>query len=89
MFPGAYSAAMGLGGVVSGMIVADTLNAVPTAAPVPATGTSAKPKTTGDGTPVSGAQTPRQNLFLSATYVVGAMIILLLGSRYFRDARIG
>lgn len=89
MMPGAYSAAMAFSGVVSGMIVGDTLNAMPTKAAVPATGASSTPKATADGTPVSGAQTPRQSLFLAASYVVVAVFILLAGSRFLKDARIG
>ncbi len=84
-----YSAAMALAGVVGGGIASDTLAAVPTAANVPATGASSRPKATADGTPVGGAQTPRQALFLSAAYVVVALAILLFGARFLKDARIG
>ena len=85
----AYSAAMSLGGMVTGMYVGDILGAVPTKAAVPATGASATPKATADGTPVSGVQTPRQSLFLAAGYVIAAVVVLLLGSRFLKDARIG
>lgn len=84
-----YSAAMALGGIVAGTAVADVLGSVPTRANVPATSSSAKPMATADGTPVNTSQTPRQTLFLSALIVVAAMLVLLAGARFFRDARIG
>lgn len=84
---GAYSAAL-VSGTVGGMIVGDTLGAVATAANVPATSSSATPKATANGTPVSGAVTPRQTVFTSAAIVVGALAFLLLGSRVFKNARI-
>lgn len=79
-----------MGGVVTGMIVGDSLGAIPQAAAVPATSSSAAPKVTAEGTPVSGNNvTARQTVFMSAGYVIAAMAILLLGSRFLRDARIG
>lgn len=91
MFPGAYVASL-LGGTVSGMIVGDAMSAVPTRVAVPATGSggAAIPaKATGTGTPVnSNTTTPRQHLYTSAAIVVGAIVILLAGSRALRDARI-
>lgn len=78
-----------LGGTVTGMIVGDAMGAVPQTAAVPATSSSAAPKVTAEGTPVSSNVTARQTVFMSAGYVIAAMAILLLGSRFLRDARIG
>jgi len=87
MFPGAYTASL-MVGTVSGMIVGDVLGAIPTPAAVPATSSAAKPKTTAAGTPVTGDMTARQIVFLSAFYVIVAMLILILGARVLKDARI-
>jgi hypothetical protein len=90
-FTGPYIASL-LGGTVSGMIVGDSLGAVPTKTTVPATGSggAAIPaKSTANGTPVNPTQTPRQLLHFAAAYVVGAILVLLLGSRALRNARIG
>lgn len=78
-----------LGGVVTGMIVGDSMGAIPTRAAVPATGNNAKPKATASGKPVSNTTTARQSLYHSAMIVVGAIVVLLLGSRALKDARIG
>jgi hypothetical protein len=88
MFPGAYAATL-IGGTVSGMIVGDAMGAVPMKSTFPATSSSSVPKTTADGKAVSSNVTPRQHLYMSAAYVVGAIAVLLLGSRALRDARIG
>lgn len=77
-----------LGGVVTGMIVGDAMGAVATKATVPATSNSATAKATGDGTPV-GKTTARQSLYHSGLIVVAAVGVLLLGSKFLKDARIG
>lgn len=82
-------AATALGGTVAGMMVGDALGAVPTKVAVPATSNSSKAKATASGAPAGGAPTPRQSLFLSAFIVVGAIGVLLAGSRALKDARIG
>lgn len=84
-----YAASL-IGGTVTGMMVGDTLGAIPTKVSVPATGNggAAAPKATASGAPVSAATTPRQHLFTSAGIVVGAIVVLLFGSRLLRDARI-
>jgi len=86
---GATYAASLVGGTVAGMIIGDNLGAVATPAPVPATSSSAKPKATANGKPVTGDVTARQTVFLAAGYVVAALAVLLLGARVFKDARIG
>lgn len=83
------TAATTMGGLTGGMVMGETLGAIPTTANVPATGGSAKPKVTASGTPVNPTATPRQSLWMSAAIVIGALCILVLGSRYFKDARIG
>lgn len=82
-------AATTMGGVVTGMMVGDTLGAIPTKTAVPATSNSSSPKATADGKPVSKQSTPRQSLWLSAFFVVGAMAVLVFGDRILKDARIG
>lgn len=83
------TAATTLLGVSTGMIVGDSLGAIPSKAAVPATSNSAVPKATADGTPVNGTPTARQSLFTSALIVLFAIAVLLLGSRALKDARIG
>ena len=86
---GPYIASV-LGGTVTGMYVGDTLGAVPTRVAVPATGAggAAQAKATANGVPVNPNTTPRQHLFTSAAIVVAAIAVLLLGSRFLREARI-
>lgn len=71
------------------MIVGDAMGAVPMKATVPATSNSATAKQTADGKPVSSSTTARQSLWMSAFYVVGAIVVLIAGSRFLKDARIG
>lgn len=84
-----YVASMALG-TVGGMALGQSLDAIPTpsSGTFPATSGSARAKATADGTPVNPNVTPRQHLFMSAFIVVLAMVILLGGSRFLRDARI-
>jgi len=77
-----------LGGVVSGMMVGDALGAIATTAAVPATNNSARAKATATGQPLNSQPTAKQSLWMSAMIVVGAIAVLLLGSRALRDARI-
>lgn len=81
-------AATTLGSVVTGMYVGDAMGAVATTAAVPATSGAAKPKADATGRPVNPTPTAKQSLFMSAAIVVGAIAVLLLGSRALRDARI-
>ncbi len=83
------TAATTMSGLTTGAVVGGALDAIPTTANVPATGSSAKPKVTGNGTPVNSTATPRQSLHMSAAIVIAALAVLVLGSRYFKDARIG
>lgn len=78
-----------LGGTVTGMMVGDAMGALPQRATVPATSNSSTAKQDGNGKPLSKTPTAKQSLWLSAFYVVGAIGILLLGSRALQDARIG
>jgi len=81
--------ATGLGGAVTGMYVGDMMGAVPQKAAVPATSNSATSKVTGNGGIVSGGTTARQSLWYSAVIVLGAIGVLIGGSRVLKDARIG
>lgn len=83
------TAATTLGGVVTGMIVGDTLGAIPSKTTVPATSQASTPKSTASGKPVSKNPTPRQSLWLSAFIVVAAVAALIFGDRFLKDARIG
>lgn len=83
------SAATLLGGTVAGMIVGDSLNAIPQRATVPATSSSSTPKATASGKAVSGDLTPRQNVWGAAFIVLGALALLVFGDRFLKDARIG
>jgi hypothetical protein len=83
------TAATTLGGVVTGMMVGDAMGAIPTKVAVPATSNNATPKATANGKPVSSNMSPRQSLWLSAFFVVGAIAVLVFGDRFLKDARIG
>lgn len=89
MYSAALGAAYSLGGIVTGYAVADALGAVPTKVAAPAISNAAAPKATVDGKAVTGQPTARQSLFTSALLVVGAIVILLFGNRFLKDARIG
>lgn len=82
-------AATAMGGAVTGMMVGDTLGAIPTKTAVPASSNSSTPKATADGKPVGSNPTPRQSLWLAAFFVIGAMAVLVFGDRFLKDARIG
>jgi len=77
-----------MSGTVTGMMVGDSLGAIPTSANVPATSASANPQVTGDGMPVPNTTSPRTHLTVSALMVVAAIVVLFAGSRFLRDARI-
>lgn len=68
-------------GTLGGVIATDVAGAVPVKDP------STGARTTADGNPVSGP-TARSSLYTSALIVVGALVFLLAGSRFLRDARI-
>lgn len=78
-----------MGGMVSGMIVADAMGAVPMRTAIPATNNASSAKTDAAGKPVSSNATARQTLWMSAGIVVIALLVLLMGGRVLKDARIG
>lgn len=88
-----------IGGIAGSMIVGDTLKAVPVrqASPnvdanaSPMTTSASTPRTTGDGTPVPATTqlSARGVTHLAAGMIVVALIIVLFGARYFRNAKIG
>jgi hypothetical protein len=71
------------------MIVADSMGAIAMKTATPATSNSASAKSDATGKPVSKAPSPTQSLYTSGLIVVGAIAVLLFGSRALKDARIG
>lgn len=78
-----------MGGMVGGMMVGDMMGAFPTRVAVPATTNASSAKADATGKPVASTATARQTLWISAAIVVVAVIVLLLGGRVLKDARIG
>lgn len=80
-----------VGGVVTGMIVGDSLGAMGQSY-MPAAQASAVPQTAAptrrDGSPAAPAPTARDTLHLSAFFVIGALVFLIFGSRALKGARV-